>query len=219
MEKDIRKMTSDTIGADILDALVAEVRLLPDVWPKLSQDKQDDIIERLRMRVKYNVRMAVHILAAQERTVIVGDLEQVTSKDGIKAVFKISASAGGRHELFDSIGQQCLLVIASHDEYTAGMNDITGDPDQQELNDLDVDDDEATDDDVVDADIAVIEYEPSADELKDFYERGYRAAAEGKTERHCPVTHGALCIRWLKGFRQCVTDRESEESDSAEEVN
>jgi len=45
---DFRQMTADTVGKDLLAALVAEIKLLPDVWPKLPKAKQDDVIERLQ---------------------------------------------------------------------------------------------------------------------------------------------------------------------------
>ncbi|TXH46587.1 MAG: hypothetical protein E6Q97_29420 [Desulfurellales bacterium] len=44
-----QNMTTETIGKDILSALVQEIRLLPDVWSKLPASKQDDIIERLHL--------------------------------------------------------------------------------------------------------------------------------------------------------------------------
>jgi hypothetical protein len=50
--KAVLNMTAGTIGADILKALVTELKLLPEPWPKLSQKKQDDIIDRLRARGK-----------------------------------------------------------------------------------------------------------------------------------------------------------------------
>jgi hypothetical protein len=48
--KDFRTMTADSIGKDILSALVTELKLLPDSWPKIPKIKQDDIIDRLRER-------------------------------------------------------------------------------------------------------------------------------------------------------------------------
>ena len=36
-EKDVREMTADTIGADLLQALLAELRLLPKPWEQLPQ--------------------------------------------------------------------------------------------------------------------------------------------------------------------------------------
>lgn len=43
--QDFRAMTADSIGKDLLSALVTEVKLMPDTWPKLSQKRQDDIDE------------------------------------------------------------------------------------------------------------------------------------------------------------------------------
>lgn len=73
--KAVLGMTADTIGKDLLSAIVQEIRLLPDVWVKLPKAKQEDIISRLRDRVTANFRMAVHLIASQGRTVVVGDLE------------------------------------------------------------------------------------------------------------------------------------------------
>ena len=80
--QDFRTMTAESVGKDLLSALVTEIKLLPDTWPKIPQKKQDDIIDRLRERVDSQVKMAVHLLAAEGRTVVAGDLDQITIKDG-----------------------------------------------------------------------------------------------------------------------------------------
>lgn len=49
-QQDPRTMTADTIGKDLLSALVTELKLLPKPWPELSNGKQDDTIDRLRER-------------------------------------------------------------------------------------------------------------------------------------------------------------------------
>ena len=61
--KDFRAMTAETIGKDLLSALIDELRLLPKPWIQLPQDKQNDVIDRLRKRVETNVGMAVHIIS------------------------------------------------------------------------------------------------------------------------------------------------------------
>ncbi len=43
-------MTAETVGCDLLQALVQEIKLLPDLWIKLPKMKQDDVIDRLRNR-------------------------------------------------------------------------------------------------------------------------------------------------------------------------
>jgi hypothetical protein len=126
-------MTSDSVGRDILQALVQEMKLLPDLWIKLSKKKQDDVIDRLRERVRANVQMAVHSLAAQGRTVVAGDLDQITIKDGVKAVVKFGPNAANLHELYEASGQAVLVIVANPEDHTGGMDDIKGEKDQRGL--------------------------------------------------------------------------------------
>lgn len=126
-------MTADTVGRDLLQALVQEIKLLPDVWPKLSKSKQDDVIDRLRDRVETKVKMAVHLIASEGRTVVAGDLDQITIKDGVKAVIKFSASAPSLHELYESQNKAVLVVVANHAQHTGGMDEVTGEADQRAM--------------------------------------------------------------------------------------
>ncbi len=203
--RDIREMTADTIGRDILQALVQEIKLLPKPWAALPKAKQDDVIDRLRARVEHNIKMAVHLIASDNRTTVVGDLEQVASKDGIKAQFKISPNSEGRHHLFDSVGHACLIVIASAEDHTVGMDEVQGEDDQRAM-DLgheyhDNDGGGMDDSDVVDAEITAIEIQPLQAELDEAYLQGREAAADGLGQDACPVMAGALCIEWAKGWK------------------
>lgn len=214
--QDFRAMTADTIGKDLLSALAQEIKLMPDVWPKLNQQRQDEIIERLRKRVETNIRMAVHILASEGRTVVVGELDKVVRKDGIQAMFKINSAAAGRHELFDSEGKACLIVVADAGENLGGMDEVSGEPDQRafdlghEYHDNDGGGmDELDDDNVVDAEFvadapqlpAPGDTVPTKEELMDAWDAGYVAAGEGEPESNCPIMAGALCIEWIKGWK------------------
>lgn len=67
--QDFRQMTADTVGKDLLGALVTEIKLLPDVWQKLPKAKQNDVIDRLRNRVEENVKMVVFTIASQHRSI------------------------------------------------------------------------------------------------------------------------------------------------------
>jgi hypothetical protein len=131
--KDTLQMTAGSIGRDLLQALVQEVRLLPDVWPKLPKAKQDDVIERLRKRVDSCVRMAVHLIASEGRAVADATLEQVTFKNGIKVVLKLSKQSAARHELADAEGKLCLIVVAHADDHLGGMDGVTGEADQRSM--------------------------------------------------------------------------------------
>lgn len=131
--QDFRTMTAETMGRDLLQALIAELRLLPKPWPQLPQDKQDDIIDRLRARVETNVKMAVHILSAQGRVVVVGDLKKVTVEDGAQALIKFGVKADNLLELCAAAGQAVMVVVGNAAEYTGGMGEVKGEADQRGL--------------------------------------------------------------------------------------
>lgn len=209
--QDFRAMTADTIGRDMLAALVAEIKLLPDPWPKLSKAKQDDVIDRLRKRVGDNVKMAVHMLAAEGRVTIAGDLDQITIKDGVKAVVKFGTGAANLHELYEVAGKSVLVVVANAADHTGGMNEIFGETDQRamdlghEYHDNDGGGmDKAGAGDVIDGEVLGLpspdQVKPTDDELDEAYEDGYQAAAEGKTKDDAPTIRHELVTQWLRGW-------------------
>lgn len=206
--QDFRNMTADSIGKDLLSALVAEIKLLPDPWPKLSKKKQDDVIDRLRSRVDSNVKMAVHMLAAEGRTCVAGDLDQITIKDGVKAVVKFSAGAANLHELFEVAGKAVLVVVANAADHTGGMDDIKGEADQRAMDlghEYHENDGGGMDQAPIDGEVLGLpspdKVAPSADELDAAYEDGYQAAADGKAESDAPVIRHELVAQWMRGFK------------------
>lgn len=133
--REVLGMTADTIGQDLLAALVQEIKLLPDVWPKLPKAKQDDVIARLNARVRHNVVMAIHLIATQGRVNVVADLEGVAIKDETKATFKIARgnAADALQHLYESVGKACLLIVADAQANMGDMDSIKGDPDQRAM--------------------------------------------------------------------------------------
>lgn len=206
--QDFRNMTADTIGKDLLQALVMELKLLPEPWQKLTKKKQDDIIDRLRNRVETNVKMAVHMLAAEGRTVVAGDLDQITIKDGVKAVVKFGTGAANLHELYEVAGKSVLVVVANAADHTGGMNDVTGEDDQRAM-DLghEYHDNDGGGMDGGDGEGEVLglpapgDTTPTEEELQKSFEDGYQAAADGKPESDCPIIRSELVIEWIRGWK------------------
>ncbi len=202
-------MTSDSVGRDILQALVQEMKLLPDLWIKLSKKKQDDVIDRLRERVRANVQMAVHSLASQGRTVVAGDLDQITIKDGVKAVVKFGPNAANLHELYEASGQAVLVIVANPEDHTGGMEDIQGETDQRGLDlghEYDPNGDgkgmPGNDPNVVDASFTAIENKPLMSDLQKAWDDGYDAAEAGKPEGDClQIFNTDLRKEWIKGWQ------------------
>ena len=127
------QMASETLGRDLLQGCLQEMRDMPEVWAKMSEKRQSAVIERLASRVSTSVKAAVRILAADNRPTIDGMLESVAVKDGIKATFKVSQHNPERHHLIDSVNKVCLLVVASAADHLGGMDEVTADPDQNPL--------------------------------------------------------------------------------------
>lgn len=129
----IELQAAETLGVDLLSALVDELKVAPDVWQKLSEEAQGEVIERLRRRVQTLAGRAVQIIAAQGRPTVKATVDSVQFKDGIKAVFTLPASAPSRHELADSTGQTVLVVLADAEPLLGGMDAVRPEPDQPAL--------------------------------------------------------------------------------------
>jgi hypothetical protein len=120
---DAFEMTSKTVAGDLISALVSELKLLPDIWPRIGPDEQESIIERVRKRVADNVRKAVHLIASEGRITVVGDLKKVTFGDKVEAVFSLSKNDPRTSELTHAQGQACVIVVASASSHMGGVNE------------------------------------------------------------------------------------------------
>lgn len=129
------KLARETLTGDIrdflLDRLKHDKNTLP--WNLLSEDKQRDAIQQTTDAASAMVDKAVRIIAADGRAVMVGDLDTVTIKDGVKAVIKLSKSDPLRHALIDSQGAAVLLVVATSDAYQGERKAVHPTPDQPNL--------------------------------------------------------------------------------------
>ncbi|MDV6347515.1 hypothetical protein R2083_08305 [Nitrosomonas sp. Is35] len=216
-QKDFRHITAETAGKDLLGALVTELKLLPDVWQKLSKAKQDDVIDRLRNRVEENVKMVVFTIASQNRTTVAGSLDKVTIKGNVEAVIKFGINAGNLPELFAAAADQdsrtVLVVVADPAAHTQGMDEVKGEDDQRtmDLGHEYHDNDGGGMDGVSDVDPDTGEMKglpspdqvlPSEEELGKAFDDGYQAAAEGKPQTdYCPIIRSELVVEWVRGWK------------------
>ena len=125
-------VAAETMLADLMSAVVDELKLLPDCWQKLSEKKQDDALYRIEHRLRANISMAVSIIAADGRAVIDADVEQVVFKDGIKCVLKLGMSNPARHDLADAVGHPVLIVVGDDKQFMGGELP-RAEPDQSDL--------------------------------------------------------------------------------------
>lgn len=121
-----------TMLGDLVSFLIDELKAAPDCWQKLSQFQQDDVIARATSRCTFAVQQVVSIIAADGRDTITADLEQITAKDGIKAVCTLAKHDPNRHALLDAVGKPVLIVVAGSSQFLGGELP-KADPDQQSL--------------------------------------------------------------------------------------
>lgn len=124
MNDEIIGMTTETIAGDLIGALVQELRLLPDIWPRIGPNEQDEIIDRVRARVLDNVRVAVNLIASEGRITVVGDLKKVTFSDKVEAVFTLGKNDPAVRELTTAQGQACIIVVAAANTHMGGADDL-----------------------------------------------------------------------------------------------
>lgn len=219
--QELLNMTADTCGLTVLQVCLQEMKLLPDVWPKLSESKQNAVIDRLRATVENAITMAVHTIASDGRTTVIADLEGVAIKDEIKATFVVSRgnAADALQGLYDSHKKACLLVVATPEVYKQGMNDVKGESDQRAMDlgqeykpNSDGEGMGAQPDGVID--VIAIENKPKTD-MEQAYGDGQLAAQEGLPKDDCPEMTGDLCAEWVRGWEAWHAEHPEDEGAAA----
>lgn len=136
-EMDSVEVAKKTMIGDLVQATIDELKAAPDVWQKLSENKQAEVIERLTHRVVHNVTQAVHIIASDDRPTLRANLEQVTVKAGVKAVLTLSKKDPAALDLIEATGEDVLIVLPHLEQYADQEPGVYPDPDQPGLEGLD----------------------------------------------------------------------------------
>lgn len=121
----------DRMAAELLRALVDEVRQAPAQWSKLTEVQQDMLIQRLRTTVRTETEKAILLVAGGKREVARVKIESLTAKEGVKCVLQVGADA--QHEVLDYVGQKAVLVMCDPEQFFSGVDQIKPEKDQQDL--------------------------------------------------------------------------------------
>jgi|GEM_PF-2341971 len=126
-------IAAETMHGDLMKIVLDELKAAPDVWQKLSEVEQDDVIERVKSRTGEVIQDCVQLIATRGFTRIAAKVDSVMVKDGIKAVLTLSQFAPARHELVDAQGQTAYIVLADTDAFAGGVEAHKAEPDQGAL--------------------------------------------------------------------------------------
>lgn len=126
-------MATDTLKGDIRDFLLDSIRHVRKPWPAMSEGEQEDAIERATNAAQTFTEKCVAVVAARGTKFMIGKLDSVTAKDGIKAVIKLSSKDEMRHELLDAQGQQVVVIPTDVEFFCGERGPADVDADQPDL--------------------------------------------------------------------------------------
>lgn len=120
------------LGAALIDAALTEVKALARPWQQMTEDQQDDVLERITSQVREAVGDTIRMLATRGAAHLVCELEQVTIKKGAKATLAIPKGEIDQ-DLLDAVGQSVILVVGSELAAAGDIPKPAADPDQADL--------------------------------------------------------------------------------------
>lgn len=126
-------IAAETMHGDLMALVLDELRAAPDVWQKLGEDEQQQVIDRVRSRTRDAIDECVRLIATQGFTRIRAKVDSITVKDGIKAVVTLSQHDAARHDLIDAQGSSVYIVLADPDAFAGGAEAHKPEPNQQAL--------------------------------------------------------------------------------------
>lgn len=126
-------VAAETMLGDLMTLVLDELKAAPDVWQKLGENEQDDVIDRVRRRCEDAVEDCVRIIATQGFARIRAKVDTITVKDGIKATLTLSQHDPERYELIDAQGSSVFIVVADVEQFSGGTSGIKAEPDQRAL--------------------------------------------------------------------------------------
>ncbi|WP_085701934.1 DNA translocase FtsK [Pseudomonas sp. B15(2017)] len=118
---------------DLVEAGLFELKNLHSPYSKLNEGQQQEVIERLTEAAEKAAHNAIGIIASRGATTIELIMKEVKfNSKQLTLTSIVDAKNPNRHDLIDSAGHICLLVMAP-DDYNEGLDFIRPDRDQPDL--------------------------------------------------------------------------------------
>lgn len=116
---DVKDIAAEEMGKKLLESLIGVVQSIKRPWDEMTQSEQDDAIGKMRFAVKVATTQAVRLIGSNGATYVVGTLDQITIKDGVKAVVQIGKNAENLPALFEAQGGEVMIVCGGGDKTTS----------------------------------------------------------------------------------------------------
>lgn len=133
VEKTPRDLARELLLGEVIAAATRQLRALEKPWLRLPESKQREVLHDVQADVEVAIARAVEIIATDDRTRFVAQVESVTFKDGVKAVLTMPNTQAS-HELADTAGGRVYVVIEDPTRYLMpGENMPSAAPDQASI--------------------------------------------------------------------------------------
>jgi uncharacterized protein YbjQ (UPF0145 family) len=127
------EIASELLEHDLVQTVLDQLRGQTTNYGSLSEKAQQDTIERVTLGVKDAVHVAIRTIAANGVVTIPVDIKRVqVDAKHLTVTATVDGKDPKKHDLVDSAGHLCLLVMAPND-YDEGLDGITPERDQREL--------------------------------------------------------------------------------------
>lgn len=128
---DVKDIAAEEMGKKLLESMIGVVQSIKRPWTEMTQSEQDDAIGKMRFAVKVATTQAVRLIGSNGATHVVGTLDQITIKDGVKAVVQIGKNAENLPELFEAQGGEVMIVCGGGgQDYLKDIDKVKGEPNQ-----------------------------------------------------------------------------------------
>ncbi|WP_047299707.1 hypothetical protein [Pseudomonas fluorescens] len=118
---------------DLVEAGLFELKNLHSPYGKLNEGQQQEVIDRLTEAAEKAVHNAIAIISSRNVSTIEVTMKEVKfNSKQLTLTSIVDAKDPNRHDLIDSAGRLCLLVMAP-DDYAEGLDFIQPDRDQHEF--------------------------------------------------------------------------------------
>lgn len=118
---------------DLVNAGLFELQNLHSPYGKLNEGQQQEVIDRLTEAATEAVHNAIAIISSRNVSTIEVTMKEVKfNSKQLTLTSIVDAKDPNRHDLIDSAGRLCLLVMAP-DDYAEGLDFIQPDRDQKDL--------------------------------------------------------------------------------------
>ncbi|WP_434063796.1 DNA translocase FtsK [Pseudomonas koreensis] len=126
-------LAHELLSHDLVEAGLFELKNLHSPYGKLNEGQQQEVIERLTEAVNEAVHNAITIISSRNVSTIEVTMKEVKfNSKQLTLTSIVDAKDPNRHDLIDSAGRICLLVMAP-DDYNEGLDFIQPDRDQPDL--------------------------------------------------------------------------------------